>query len=262
MRETQQKHTHTHTHTRTHTIINSWVCHAAVQQAPGWSLLLTAAPRGAPTPLTLLCVDFFFGGGGWCLRETAQDPQSPPHILPNHLVKGTISFFSFSFSLLWQQLRWRPEIDLTGFCFKTKKEKEKKKKSKCWDNFTFEMCCSRTTAFYRILSWLAAKEWLVYFLSCVCVCEWVCVPEIVFWEERGTCEGGRSLNSPQRKKKKKEKKRKEKQKFKKWGAHVLTWSSRCWAFLHVLFGSFLRRKSFATLSKTAFAKWRFPIFFV
>ena len=163
-------------------------------------------PRSPDSSDIAVCGLFFWRGGDDVLEKLHKILKAPHTYYPIIWSKGQF----LSFSLLWQQLRWRPEIDLTGFCFKTKKKKEKKKKSKCWDNFTFEMCCSRTTAFYRILSWLAAKEWLVYFLSCVCVCEWVCVPEIVFWEERGTCEGGRSLNSPQRKKKKKGKEKKRK----------------------------------------------------
>ena len=142
------------------------------QDGPCYWLLHPEEPR----LLWHCCVwTFFLEGGGDVLEKLHKILKAPHTYYPIIWSKGQFLFFLFFFSLLWQQHRWRPEIDLTGFCFKTKKEKEKKKKSKCWDNFTFEMCCSRTTAFYRILSWLAAKEWLVYFLSCVCVCVSECV---------------------------------------------------------------------------------------
>ena len=154
-----------------------------------------------------VCGLFFFG---WWLRKAAQDPQStpPPNTPQTFGQRDNFQFLFFFFSLLWQQLRWTPEIDLTGFCFKREK---KRKKSKCWDNFTFEMCYSRTTAFYRILSWLAAKEWLVYlFFSCVCVCVCVCECECSWDSEkmRDMWRGkGRWIHLNEKKKKKRRRRR-------------------------------------------------------
>lgn len=53
---------------------------------------------------------------------------------------GQKDIFS-AFFYLWQQLKWRPEIDLTGFVFKN---------VKVLRQIYLEMCYSGTIAFYRI----------------------------------------------------------------------------------------------------------------
>lgn len=75
----------------------------------------------------------------------------------------------FFFFLLWQQLKWRPEIDLTDFvlfCFFYKM-------SKCWDKFTLKCAPAALLLFIDSIIACDAGAVCLFFVcvrACVCKC--------------------------------------------------------------------------------------------
>lgn len=138
--------------------------------------------------------------GLWrCLRNSI-NPQSSlsTDLNWNRLVKGTFFFFF----KLWQQLKWRPEIDLTGFVFKN---------VKVLRQIYLEMCSSRTIAFYRIYHCLRCRSSLFGFCMGARVCVFLRLWFVFFsrsWEEEHAREGCWTRLNAKREKKKHKKSQK------------------------------------------------------
>jgi len=123
---------------------------------PRMPLWLTAALWRAKTSLTSLCMDF------GDVLETAYILKALAVSWCELKSFGQKDIFNFNF-LQWQQIKWRLEIELTGFVFKN---------VKVLRQIYLEMCYSRTIAFYRIYHCLRCRSSSFFVVVFLRLCFW------------------------------------------------------------------------------------------